>query len=166
MFAIGTKVVHPCYGAGTIVRIQNKDIGSSSHPYYIIDTVVRPMQLMVPVGQADTFGLRQVGVEAGLRATLLQLTVRPEETEIEPDLRTRQGEMQRLLKSGHFTDVVHVVRQLVFMNSRRPLGTVDRQLLDRGKELLAGELALACSTEVAAAMREVEDRLSEMLGIA
>ena len=43
MFPVGAKVVHPCYGAGTIVRITEKNIGDAARAYYIISTVSRPM---------------------------------------------------------------------------------------------------------------------------
>lgn len=164
IYAIGTRVVHPCYGAGTIVRIQSKSIGDQSNAYYVIDTVCRSMQVMVPVHRADTVGLRQVGEAPGLREMLAACSDQPVEDGIASDLRARQTDMRDRLKSGSFDTVVGVVRQLFFMNSRRPLGTVDRQLFDQGKEFLAGELALASSIEMDLAMQEVESRLGEMLG--
>ena len=62
MYQIGSRVVHPCYGAGVVVRIQEKSIGDSIHAYYVIDTVSRPMQLMVPVDRAEEVALRPVGL--------------------------------------------------------------------------------------------------------
>jgi CarD family transcriptional regulator len=163
IYAIGTRVVHPCYGAGTIVRIQSKAIGEQNNAYYIIDTISRAMQVMVPVRRAESVGLRQVGEAPGLRLMLASCSDLPQE-DIESDLRARQAEMRDRLKSGEFDQVVYVVRQLFYMNSRRPLGTVDRQLFDQGKEFLAGELALASNIAVDLAMQEVEGRLSEMFG--
>ncbi len=162
MYSIGTKVVHPCYGAGTIVRIQEKNIADAKNIYYVIDTVGKPMQIMVPVNQAESAGLRTVGPEQRLRGELASMCTAPDAAEIESDLRTRQGVMQEQLKSGAFLEVVSVVRQLAFMNSRRPLGTMDRQLLDRGKDLLVGELALATSTAVEDAREELELSLAKM----
>jgi len=164
MFTVGSKVVHPCYGAGTIVRIQEKSIGDSTHAYYVINTVGRSMQLMVPVSGADDAGLRQVLPSASLRGMLVACHDVPQEGEINPDLRSRQTDMREHLKSGNLVEVVDVVRKLYFLNNSRPLGTVDRQLFDQGKDLLAGELALATGSELLAAMQEVEDHLAEMLG--
>ncbi|MCD6520480.1 MAG: hypothetical protein J7M05_11230 [Anaerolineae bacterium] len=163
MYSVGSKVVHPCYGAGVVVRIQKKAIGETSHAYYIISTAVKSMQLMVPVHRAATVGLRQVGKAEKLRQILALCAQPPEEEEIEKDLRLRQAAMREKLKSGHFREVAEVVRMLFFLNSRRPLGTVDRQLLEQGKEFLAGELALASGQEVGEAMAEVEDCLARML---
>ncbi|HHX45392.1 MAG TPA: hypothetical protein GX714_15590 [Chloroflexi bacterium] len=164
MFTVGSKVVHPCYGAGTVVRIQDKSIGDTTHAYYVIDTVSRSMQLMVPVSGADDAGLRQVLNATVLREMLAACHEEPKEDEINSDLRARQTAMRELLKSGDVCEVVDVVRQLFYLNSMRPLGTVDRQLFDQGKELLAGELALSTGVDMLTAMQEVEDHLAVMLG--
>jgi RNA polymerase-interacting CarD/CdnL/TRCF family regulator len=166
MYSIGHKVVHPCYGAGTIVRIQEKTIGNTNHSYYVIHTVSRPMQLMVAVSRAEEANLRAVGDPSGLRQALSICCEMPAEEDIVRDLRVRQSGMRDRLKSGRFDDVADVARTLFFMSTRRPLGTVDRQLFDQGKELLAGELALAAGVEVIEAMHEVERSLNQMLGAA
>ena len=163
MFSIGSKVVHPCYGAGTIVRVQEKSIGTDVHSYYVIRTISRSMQLMVPVNRADSFGLRMVGQEGELRDALLACRDTPSEEAIERDLRARQSDMRERLKSGDYDGVAEVVRTLFFMNSRRALGTVDRQLFEQGKEFLAGELALASNLDISGAMDEVQDHLAKML---
>ena len=162
-YHVGSKVVHPCYGAGTIVKIQEKEIDESIRQYYVISTISRPMQLIVAVDNAETAGLRQVGQERCLRQTLSIVGTKPPEAEIPTDLRVRQTEMKEWLKSGSFDRVVEVVRRLFFLNAKRPLGSVDKQLLDQGKELLAGELALSSDTKLNEAMREIDNVLANML---
>ena len=157
------KVVHPCYGAGIIVGIQQKNISDATHYYYVIDTMARSMKLLVPVQQAQSIGLRDVGEENKLRNDPAELRY-PARTKVISlsDLRARQTGMREKLKSGRYPDVADVVRMLFYMNSRRPLGTIDRQLFDQGKEFLAGELALASGRELHAALQEVEDFLGRM----
>lgn len=162
MFSVGSKVFHPFYGAGTIVEIQEKSIGNSVHVYYVINTVSRSMQLMVPVDRAEEFNLRPILPEQALRQALKICSERPSESEIPKDLRARQAEMREQLKSGCTEQIAQVARLLYFMSSRRPLGTVDRQLLEQGKDLLAGELALASEVEIEKAKQEVENRLMSM----
>jgi CarD family transcriptional regulator len=163
-YVIGSKVVHPCYGAGIIVSIQEKNISDARHYYYVIDTMAKSMKLLVPVQQAQSIGLRDVGEESKLRNVLQTCATLPAENDILSDLRARQTGMRERLKSGQYPEVADVVRTLFFMNSRRPLGTIDRQLFDQGKEFLAGELALASGTEIQAALQEVEDFLASMFG--
>jgi len=163
MYSVGNRVVHPCYGAGTITRIQEKSIGDMTHRYYVIGTVFRSMEVMVPIHRAEEVRLRQVGDEAELRNVLVACGQLPKEKEIEKDLRSRQAKMREWLKSGCFDVVANVTRLLFFMNSRRPLGTVDRQLFEQGKEFLAGELALAAAMDTDNALQEVESSLMHML---
>jgi CarD family transcriptional regulator len=161
-YVIGSKVVHPCYGAGIIVGIQQKNISEATHYYYVIDTTARSMKLLVPVQQAQSIGLRDVGDENKLRNVLQNCATLPAEGDILSDLRARQTGMREKLKSGRYPEVADVVRMLFYMNSRRPLGTIDRQLFDQGKEFLAGELALASGRELQVALQEVEDFLARM----
>lgn len=163
MFAIGAKVVHPCYGAGTIVRVSEKHIGATTRSYYIINTVSRPMELMVPVSRAEEVELRDVGEADTLREQLTICTSLPQEEEINKDLRSRQAAMRENLKSGSFASVATVARMLFFLNNRRPLGTIDRQLFEQSKEFLAGELALAADEEIDKATKTVQAHLAMML---
>lgn len=163
MYQIGSRVVHPCYGAGVVVRIQEKSIGDTIHAYYVIDTVSRPMQLMVPVDRAEEVSLRPVAPADELRGCLGVCAAPPQDDEINKDLRARQASMRERLKSGVFSDIVDMARMLYFMNSKRPLGTIDRQLFDQGKDFIAGELALASELEIEEAKQEVENLLTEML---
>lgn len=160
MFGIGSKVVHPCYGAGTIVRIQEKSIGETNNAYYIIRPVSRDMQLMVPVDRAHEVNLRPVGDAAYLRKALQE----PCEKALEAaplDQRQRQNAMRARLKSGSFGEVVQVTRMLYALSTKRPLGAVDRELLEQGKALLASELALAANVEMEEALHEVEEILQQ-----
>lgn len=163
MYDVGSKVVHPCHGAGTITRIQEKTIGASHHTYYIISTVCKSMQVMVPVRRAEDVGIRDVGDEQDLRSTLDFFFVPPGKDDIETDFRTRQNALQEQLKSGSFSDVAGAVRMLYYLNAQRPLGMTDRQMYDDGKQMLASELALASDQEIDGAMEEIENRLANVL---
>ena len=59
VFNVGDKVIHPSYGAGTILEINEKQVGEQQCTYYIIDLLTQAGTLMVPVSRADELGLRQ-----------------------------------------------------------------------------------------------------------
>jgi len=164
-YVVGSKIVHPRLGAGTVLDIQKKSIGDTDRVYYIIDPIARSMQLMVPVDRAEGLGLRPAKEAPELRGMLSACSVIPRPEDIVEDRKARRESMREDLKSGSFSDVVGVVRKLFFLNSERPLGSADRQLLAQGKELLAGELALALDWEMKEALHEVEGRLTEMLDV-
>ncbi len=163
MFTVGSKVVHPTCGAGTIVKVQTKTLGDDSRKYYVIETASKGRRLFVPVERAEAAGLHPVGKAEILRDTLVNAFVVPEEGTIESDYKARQQQMREELKSGSFPRVCEVVRLLYYLNSQRPLGTVDRSLLDLGKDLLASEYALAADMDVEKGMRFLEEALTEVI---
>lgn len=165
MYSVGNNVVHPCYGAGTIRQIQTKTLGETSHRYYVIRMMFgpHPMQVMVPVRRADDIGLRPVCKPSRLHKALSSCLVAPRKQEIEPDYRTRQQEMQELMKTGRVEDLVLIVRRLCRLNENRRLGSADRRIWDQAKAQLTGELALGLDQSISDATEELEDRLARMV---
>ena len=164
MFSVGSKIVHPTCGAGVIVQIQVKSLGDRTTQYYVIETAVRGRQLFVPVDRGDAVGLHPVAGESELKSILEEPFEGPAKDGATADYKVRQEDMRERLKSGSFSEVFSVVRELHYINAQRPLGTVDRGLLDLGKELLASEYALAAGVDLVCGMREVEDSLSPATG--
>jgi CarD family transcriptional regulator len=164
MYPVGSKIVHPFYGAGTIVRIQEKSLGALTNQYYVIDTVPGPrgMRLMVPVEKAANLGLREVGEADTLRTLLEAASSPPEQRDVIHDFRKRRTLVTEQLKSGSFSQVVQAVRMLYFMGTERPLSMTDRAMLDQGKEMLASELALSAGADLSQAMDEIEGDLEDM----
>jgi RNA polymerase-interacting CarD/CdnL/TRCF family regulator len=160
MFTVGSKVVHPTCGAGVIVRIQEKSLGDLTTKYYVIETASRGRQLFVPVDRGEAIGLHPVANKSRLKDLLEEPFEEPRKGDIAADYKVRQEEMRERLKSGSFREVLSVVRTLYYINGLRPLGTVDRGLLDLGKELLASEYALAAEIDIHSGMRTVEDSLA------
>ncbi len=164
MYSVGSKIVHPFYGAGTIVRIQEKSLGDMTNQYYVIDTVPGPRELrvMVPIKNAAEIGLREVGDAESLRALLASAAQPPEERDVVHDFRKRRSLITESLKSGSFSQVVEAVRMLHFMSTERTLSMTDRALLDQGKEILASELALSAGADLQQAMIWIEADLGSM----
>ena len=167
MFYVGSKVVHPCHGAGTIISIDKKRIGDAEHAYYIVDILdsSRTTQVMVPVKGAAKAGLRLVGRPRRLRMLLSRCGRRPSEDLVEPDYRRRCAVTTELIKSGSFRQLVDMVRGMTYLVARRsrPLGYSERVRLDQAKRLLASELALATDEQVDDVLEEVEWRLGRMV---
>lgn len=165
MYAVGSKVVHPFHGAGIIAAIQEKSIGEKKNSYYVINSLSDPsMQLMVPVNKAENLGLRRVGKPFMLRKKLsMLLEDAPDDDAVQRNFRARKATLMEKLSSGQFEEVASAVRILFYMSTWRKLCMTDRRFIERGKEMLAGELALACDVEKSEAMAEIEEHLQEMV---
>ncbi|MEA3407203.1 MAG: CarD family transcriptional regulator [Chloroflexota bacterium] len=164
LYIAGDRVFHPFFGAGTIVSVESKRIGGGRRCYYVIDMIMDAMQIMVPVDRVGTIGLRKVGEGKRLQEMLHALDSLPKVKEAKGTARrTRQEDMRERLKSGSFIQIRDTVRELHVMQSERPLGMMDRELLEQGKRFLAGELALALGLKPEEALREVEGSLSAIM---
>ncbi len=165
MYEPGMKVVHPFYGAGTIAEVQAEDIENEEQRYYIIETVPNPnsTEVIVPVEGAVDAGLRPVNDLEDIEAMLNDGCVPPDPEDIEDDFRTRQDAMKKGLKSGSFKRALEAVTKLIFMSSERSLSIPDRQILDKGKDLLACEVALASDSSMDVAREKVEQYLGDIV---
>ncbi len=164
MYPVGSKVVHPSYGAGIIESIEEKAIGPTKQTYYIIRTLPnpRPMQILVPVDRAEQVGLRRISDLEAIEKTLAECGNPPSDDEVERDFRTRQSQLSELLQPGCFRKTAQVARILYYMNLERSLGMTDRRMLNEAEDKLAGELALAADLSMERALERVDEALGEM----
>ncbi|MHB1294623.1 MAG: CarD family transcriptional regulator [Anaerolineae bacterium] len=159
-YEIGNKVVHPGYGAGVIIQVEEKHMHGEANTYYVMQCLEGSMRVLVPIRTADVIGLRAVGRASNLREVLADCAVVPDKDTLVRDFRTRSLDLQVRLKSGSFREVAEVVQILYCLEAQRALSMSDRELCDRGESMLASELALATDQDLHVARREVEDSLS------
>ncbi len=158
MFNVGDKVIHPAYGAGTIVTIEEKQIGDQQRTYYVIELLTQTGTLMVPVTRAEELGLRP---PVGHTDQVLQvLTSQP--TPLSNDHRERQELISTDLRSGDVLKISEAIRDLAHRERADKLTEADMKLFRQAQEFLAGELALSQDIDVEAAQRQVETVLESL----
>ncbi|HID87810.1 MAG TPA: CarD family transcriptional regulator [Anaerolineae bacterium] len=157
MFKVGDKIVHPAHGAGVVTGIETVNLLDEFSRYYIIDPIASDIRLMVPVRMAQELGLRQaVRLREAFRA--LDLLGKPP-TPLPEDYKERQAQIEERLKDGDFVAVTEVVRDLYWLEREGSLTAKDTSLLDRARQLLVGELAVAAGIELEEAERELQAAL-------
>ncbi|NLX35467.1 MAG: hypothetical protein GXY68_02130 [Chloroflexi bacterium] len=162
IFEVGSDVVHPNHGAGTIVQVERKRIGDHSQRYYVIDIPSKAMRVMVPVERAEDTGLREIRSRRRLRQIFAEVLADANAEDIEDDHARRFEVYTEMLKEGRFRQVVRVVTWLCMLRDRKRLGMRDMTLYDHGRHLLAGEVALAEGISEADALTEVDVELEQM----
>ena len=60
MFSVGAKIVHPMHGAGTIQKIEEKEILGVVKRYYILKLPCNDMSVMIPVDAEASVGIREI----------------------------------------------------------------------------------------------------------
>jgi len=140
MFSVGDEVVHRVHGAGIITGKKEMQITETPHRYFVIEMVGPHSTLMVPIDEAEQC-LRSVSKMATLRRLLMdRLAGQP--SQLPKDYRERAEQIENKLKSGETKKWIEVIRDLTHRREQGRRSQVDRRLLDRTMDLLAGEFAL------------------------
>jgi CarD family transcriptional regulator len=158
VFNVGDKVIHPAYGAGTIVDIDEKQMEQERCNYYIIQLLGQAGTLMVPVARADQLGLR-LPVEQP-QEVLEVLTSEP--TDLSSDHRKRQESINVDIRSGDVLKISEAVRDLAHRDRENSLTEADLKLYRKAQDFLAGELALSQNIQVEQALKQVRSVLESI----
>ena len=59
-FSVGDKAVYPVHGVAEVMALENRDIGGSNTPVYILRIIDTGMKIMVPTTNAGSVGLRDL----------------------------------------------------------------------------------------------------------
>jgi len=141
MFQIGENIAYPMHGAGTITKIEEKEVLGEKHRYYYVSLPHSKMTVMVPVESSDKVGVRSIISSSEIDSVLKVL-----EADTEPmpsNWNRRYRENTERLKSGDIYEVAGVVRNLVRSDRTKKLSTGEKKLLGNAKQILESELMLA-----------------------
>lgn len=158
---IGDKVLHPVYGAGTLISIENRGTDGTTAKYYVIELVKGKGRLLTPVEKSEELGLRKPVEKRGRRELSQVFSGRPRR--LAEDYRKRRGIIDQRLREGSYVEVGRVVRDLSWVERQGRATTGDRRLLQRAKESLAKELAASDAISEEEAMERIDAALAGRL---
>jgi CarD family transcriptional regulator len=145
-FTVGDQVVHPQHGPGTIVQVQHRELVEGFEHYYVIESLANGAVWYVPVRKVEEIGVRPVMSEDKLARVLSTLRGAP--TRLAKDFKTRQQRIREKLSTARPITIAEAVRDLTYRRRQKYLTKVDQRLLDRGRNLLASEMAAVSGTEI------------------
>jgi CarD family transcriptional regulator len=157
-FKVGDFVVHPVYGMGHIVQIEEKqfsEIGAAARLYYKI-TLPRST-IWIPIEAQTNIGLRLVTAKRDLDQYRNLLKSRP--VSLNNDHPQRHVELASRLKQGSFQVMCEIVRDLTAWGWRKSLGSVDKATLQKARENLYQEWATAAGISNTEAIKEIDTLL-------
>jgi len=159
MFEIGDMVVHPTHGAGQVVALDEFKVGEADKQYYKIQPLApTDLTVMVPIDNAERIGLRAVIAEAEVDQLWAILASAPKAL---PDDHNRRRELlEGKLRQSDAYQTAEVVRDLIGRQQEQArLTEKGSQLLERGVQSLAGEIAAARGTELGETTMQIWARL-------
>jgi CarD family transcriptional regulator len=155
-FDAGDYVVHPSYGVGNILRLEEKRLAETEmRLYYVL--AVENSTVWVPVNSTGATGLRRVTPKQELERYRRVLKSKP--TVLDRDHHKRRLEINERLKRGSFLAVCEATRDLTAHGWHKPLNDVDASMLQKVRDNLCREWAASQGVSVADAAREVDGLL-------
>jgi CarD family transcriptional regulator len=145
-FSIGDKVVHPKFGPGEITGETDRELVAGFEQYYVIKVIRTGATAYIPKRNMTELGVRQVMSRKKIAQVLSILRSMP--SVLSSDYKLRQAAVQEKLQTCRPSYVAEAVRDLAWHRKRKRLTQKDEDLLNRGRELLAGEMALATDTQI------------------
>jgi CarD family transcriptional regulator len=163
MFQIGDTIIHPGYGAGTVVKIEELQCLGSDKLYYAIELLDGSKTLVwVAVGDAGNRGVRYPTLKSQLGQ--IWRTLRAEPETLPPDHNDRYESLQEKLRGGDILRIAEVVRDMFWKDHRsRGLTIIGKGLYERGLTFLASEVAVMEDCDAAAAEAMISDILGASL---
>jgi CarD family transcriptional regulator len=153
-FSVGDKVIHPRFGAGKITGETHRELVDGFEHYFVIDVVRTGATAYVPMRKMDELGVRRVMSRTKLALVLSILRSTP--CALSSDYKQRQAVIQEKLRTCRPAPVAEVVRDLTWHKKRKHLTQKDEALLNRGRELLVSEMALATDTQIPDAQETID----------
>ena len=141
-FKIGDKAVYPIHGVGTIESIESKVFSGLVQNFYILKILDSDMKIMIPEGNVDQVGLREVIARRKVSKVYDIL----KEKDVIVDNQTwnrRQREYTEKLKSGSPFEIAEVLRDLFVLKLDKDLSFGEKKILDTAKNLLVKEISVA-----------------------
>ena len=140
-FAVGEKVVYPNQGVGTIENISTRFFEQKPEKFYLLRLFCSSMTVMVPFANAQTIGLRKLSGNTDVSKVLAYLAGPDAESLSDWKLRFRINSEKML--TGSLLQIAEVFKQLVRLQSEKPLSFREKKMLDRARAMLIGEIAQA-----------------------
>ena len=156
-FSVNQKIVYPSQGVGKITDIFKKEFNGEQFYYYNIYLEVSDMNVMVPVDQSSSLGIRAIVSAEEAQHALDMIS-----DEFDPptsDWKLRYQMNLELLKKGTIEDIASIVRCLYHRSKVKELPILERKLYDNAKKLLEDEIAEAMGKDT----KEVEAMLHAKL---
>ncbi len=145
-FSIGDKIVHPQYGAGQITGIEHRELVEGFEHYYVVKLLVQDSTLYIPMRKTDDLGVRAVMSQSKLDHVIDILKSMP--TRLSKDYKKRQGGIQEKIGTGLPIRIAEAIRDLNWHRHRKRLTKKDEDLLAKGQEFLASEIAMAMDSPI------------------
>ncbi len=155
-FKAGDKVVYPGHGVGEINEVVIKQILGTEQKIFQITILSSGMRIMVPIAQAEAVGLRKV-VDKKAVEKVYQI-LRDRNFKIDTQTWNRRfREYSQKIETGSVFEIAEVLRDLSVLSADKELSFGEKKMLDKAKNLLVSEIAIAKARPQERVMGELKE---------
>lgn len=157
-FRVGDQVVYPHHGVATIERIEDKEVLGERKSYLVLRLDAGDLTLMVPADSCEDVGIRDL-IGKDQVDNVLKVLKKGKVTDSAENWSRRYKANSEKIKSGDIQQVAEVVRNLSIREREKGLSTGEKRMLNKARQILAGEMAVALSVELEEAEAVLEKAL-------
>jgi len=158
MFKTGDLAVYPAQGVGKIEAVESKKIGGSRQDFYIMRILDNDMKIMIPVGNAESVGLRPL-IAPGEIPNVYDILRSREISVSSATWNRRYREYMEKIKTGSVFELAEVLRDLSVLKGEKELSFGERKMLDTARGLLVKELSIIQDISEESVLEEIDDIL-------
>lgn len=155
-FEVGETLVYPHHGAVTITAVEMRTIKGVDKKYLTLNVHTSELSIKLPAENAELVGVRDVIDADGVQAVFEVL--RSDRVEEPGNWSRRYKANQEKMASGSVYRISEVVRDLWRREHDRGVSAGERSMLQKARQILVSELALAqhiTDEEASVALEEV-----------
>lgn len=151
MFDIGDCIVHPRYGAGTVIESRVIERKAEKRRYFCIELTNSRGTVMIPSEKVEETGLRPIMVTE----TLIREVMSKQPVELSDNHRSRQADLEAKLKSRKPLLLLQALRDLNWREHTTHLTNTDRKLKNNFQKRIVQEFALLIGEQARVRTQEI-----------
>jgi CarD family transcriptional regulator len=157
-FKIGDRVIYPNQGLGVIENIQDEAYDGERFKILHLRILANNTLVLVPSASAEEIGIRKLISERAVKEIFDYM--KNGEIEVTMNWKGRYKEHVNLMRSGTILDMVAVLKSLYYLSLIKPLSFREKKMMEKAKDLIVSEIAVASSMPTSQIERKIIHTLS------
>lgn len=156
MYSRGDQIIHPRYGAGTIVGKKKMTYMGKLRNYHIVELVGDRGEVMIPVEAATDMNIRPAIEDLSV---IEEVFGKPPQ-ELSDDYRSRQATIQKQIQTREPEAMAMALRDLFWREQTDKLTSVELKMKSSLMKMLSHEIAVICADMT---VEQANSHLTQML---
>ncbi|MDE2749636.1 MAG: hypothetical protein OXI34_11780 [Chloroflexota bacterium] len=141
MYSRGDQIIHPRYGAGTIVGKKKLTFKGKTRNYHIVELVGDRGEVMIPVEAANDMNIRPAIEDL----SIIEEAFAAPPSVLSDDYRSRQATIQKQIQTREPEAMATALRDLFWREQTDKLTSVELKMKSSLVKMLSHEIAVICA---------------------